>query len=263
MSERTFNLPESFEESYEHYHVPSQYKNWLILSDLHVPYHNNRAIEKMLNYGIDKNIDAILLNGDVMDFYMLSKFNPDPRKRDFQQELLALEQLIDILRKIAPVFYKLANHEERFESYMIRNAPVLLHTREYQISNLIQCYAKGVEIITDQRIVYIGHLPVLHGHEVHLNRGVVNPARSLFLKTKKTALCGHLHSSSQHNETTLDGKLISTWSTGHLGEEHPKYARINNWNLGGARIELDDTGAFEVINLRFHTEGMTHKLSRS
>jgi len=250
MLKRTFNLPESFEENYEHYHVPSQYKNWLVLNDLHAPYHNNRAIEESLNYGIDKNIDAILLNGDVMDFYMLSKFNPDPRKRDFQQELLALEQMIDVLRNIAPVFYKLGNHEERFESYMIRNAPVLLQTREYQLSNLLQCYAKGVEIITDQKIVYVGRLPVLHGHEVRLSGVSVNPARSLFLKTKKTALCGHLHRTSQHNETTLDGKLISTWSLGHLGEEHPKYARINNWNHGIARVEVDGDGNFEVINIR-------------
>jgi predicted phosphodiesterase len=250
MLKRTFNLPESFEESYEHCHVPPQYKNWLVLNDLHAPYHNNRAIEESLNYGIDKNIDAILLNGDVMDFYMLSKFNPDPRKRDFQQELLALEQMIDVLRNIAPVFYKLGNHEERYESYMIRNAPVLLQTREYQLSNLLQCYAKGVEIITDQKIVYVGRLPVLHGHEVRLSGVSVNPARSLFLKTKKTALCGHLHRTSQHNETTLDGKLISTWSLGHLGEEHPKYARINNWNHGIARVEVDGDGNFEVINIR-------------
>jgi predicted phosphodiesterase len=259
MLKRTFNLPESFEESYEHCHVPPQYKNWLVLNDLHAPYHNNRAIEESLNYGIDKNIDAILLNGDVMDFYMLSKFNPDPRKRDFQQELLALEQMIDVLRNIAPVFYKLGNHEERYESYMIRNAPVLLQTREYQLSNLLQCYAKGVEIITDQKIVYIGRLPVLHGHEVRLSGVSVNPARSLFLKTKKTALCGHLHRTSQHNETTLDGKLISTWSLGHLGEEHPKYARINNWNHGCARVEVDSDGNFEVINLRIQN----NKLFRS
>ena len=252
-----FNLPESFEEEYEHYHVPPQYKNWLVLSDLHAPYHNIRAITEMLNYGIAKNIDAIFLNGDVLDFYMLSKFNPDPRKRDFQQELLTLADLIDVLRKIAPVFYKLGNHEERYENYMIRNAPVILRTREFQLNNLLQCYAKGVEIIGDQRIVYIGKLPVLHGHEVRLNNVSVNPARSLFLKTKRTAICGHLHRMSQHNETTLDGKLISTWSTGHLGEEHPKYFKLNGWNLGAARVEVDDDGNFEVLNLRVHENRIT------
>ena len=250
MSDNPFSIPDSFEESYEHYYVPTIHKNWLLLSDLHFPYHNIASITESLNYGIAKNIDAILINGDGMDCYLLSKFNPDPRKRSLKEELDSFGEFLDILRKIAPVYYKLGNHEERLEKFLIVNAPVLLDVPEYELTNLLHCYARGVEVISDQKIVYIGHLPVVHGHEVRLAGVSVNPARSLFLKTKKTALCGHLHRTSQHNEMTLDGKLISTWSTGHLGEEHPKYARINNWNHGAARVEVDTDGNFEVINLR-------------
>jgi predicted phosphodiesterase len=254
-----FNLPDSFEESYEHYHVPSLHKNWLVLSDLHFPYHNVASITESLNYGIAKNIDAILLNGDVMDCYLLSKFNPDPRKRSLKDEIASVGEFLDLLGKIAPVFFKLGNHEERLERYLITNAPVLLGIDDYEIENLLHCRERRVEVIKDQKIIYIGHLPVLHGHEVRLSGVSVNPARSLFLKTKKTALCGHLHRTSQHNEMTLDGKLISTWSTGHLGEEHPKYARINNWNHGCCRVEVDVEGNFEVINLRIQN----NKLFRS
>lgn len=245
-----FNLPESFEESYEHYHVPPQYKNWLVMSDLHVPYHNIGAISECLNYGIQKKIDAILINGDAMDCYQLSKFNPDPRQRSLKEEVAALSDFLDIITKIAPVFWKLGNHEERLEHLLIRNAPVLLGIEEFQLENLLHTRARNIEVIKDQRIIYIGHLPVVHGHELQMKGVSVNPARSLFLKTKKSALCGHLHQTSSHNEPTIDGKLISTWSTGHLGDPHPKYARINKWNHGCARIEVDDTGNFEVINLR-------------
>jgi len=254
-----FNLPTSFEESFEHYDVPKQYKNWLIMSDLHFPYHNIRAITETLNYGIAKKIDAILINGDGMDCFLLSKFNPDPRKRPLSEELKSFEEFLKIIRNIAPVFFKLGNHEERLEHYLIRNAPVVLGIEEFELENLLHCRANNIEVIKDQRIIYIGHLPVLHGHEVRLMGVAVNPARSLFLKTKKTALCGHLHRTSQHNESALDGKLISTWSTGHLGEEHPKYARINNWNHGCCRVEVDELGNFEVINLRINN----NKLFRS
>lgn len=254
-----FNIPESFEEIYEHYHVSRQFKNWLILNDLHFPYHNIGAITESLNYGIAKNIDAILLNGDLMDCHLLSKFNPDPRKRSLPDEIEAVGQFLDTLNTIAPVFFKLGNHEERLERYLITNAPVLLGIAEFELDNLLHCNARNVTVIKDQRIVYIGRLPVLHGHEVRLSNVSVNPARSLFLKTKKTAICGHLHRTSQHNETALDGKLISTWSIGHLGEEHPKYARINNWNHGCARVEVDGDGNFEVINLRIQA----NKLFRS
>jgi len=252
MLDNPFNLPESFEESFEHYNVPKQYKNWLIISDLHFPYHNIRSITETLNYGIAKNIDAILINGDGMDCYQLSKFNPDPRKRNTKEEIDAFGQFLSICSLIAPTFYKLGNHEERLERLLIRNAPVLLGIEEFELETLLKCGERKIEVIKDQRIIYIGHLPVLHGHEVHLAGVSVNPARSLFLKTKKTAICGHLHRTSQHNETALDGKLISTWSVGHLGEEHPEYARINNWNHGCARVEVNDAGEFEVINLRIN-----------
>lgn len=254
-----FNLPASFEESFEHYDVPKQYKNWLILSDLHFPYHNIRAITESLNYGIAKGIDAILINGDGMDCYTVSSFPHDPRKRDLSQELESFGQFLDVCRAIAPTFYKLGNHEERLEAFLIRHAPVLLKVEDFELEILLRCGERKIDVIKDQRIIYIGHLPVLHGHEVKLISVAVNPARSLFLKTKKTALCGHLHRTSQHNESALDGKLISTWSTGHLGEAHPKYARINSWNWGCARVEVNNDGDFEVINLRINN----NKLFRS
>ena len=220
------------------------------MSDLHFPYHNIRAITECLNYGVGKNIDAILINGDGMDCYQLSKFNPDPRQRSLKEEIASFGEFLDIIRKIAPVFWKLGNHEERVEHMLIRNAPVLLGIEEFNLDVLLKCGERNVEAIKDQRIIYIGHLPVVHGHELRLGAGLVNPARSLFLKTKKSALCGHLHQTSSHNETSIDGKLISTWSAGHLGDPHPKFARINKWNHGCCRIEVDEDGNFEVINLR-------------
>jgi len=250
MSDNPFNLPASFETEFEHYYFPKQYKNILLLSDIHAPYHNIRALTESLDYGVKKSIDAILLNGDCMDCYSLSKFNPDPRKRNLKEEIDAFGEILDILGKIAPVYYKLGNHEERLERLLIVKAPMFLGVKEFELETLLRCGERKVTVIKDQRIIYVGGLPVLHGHEVRLANVSVNPARSLFLKTKKTAICGHLHRTSNHNETALDGKLISTWSTGHLGEEHPEYARINGWNHGCARIEVDDSGNFEVINLR-------------
>ena len=259
MLNNPFNLPESFEESYDPYHVPKQYKNWLVISDLHVPYHNISALTECLNYGIQKKIDAILINGDGMDFYMASKFEPDPRKRNMKEEFAAFGELLEILRKIAPVFYKLGNHEERLERFLIRNATIFLGMTEFEVPTILRCAERNIEVIQDQRIIYIGHLAVLHGHEVNINNTSVNPARTLFLRTKRSAICGHLHQSSAHNSPTLDNKLISTWSTGHLGDPHPRYKRNNDWNHGCARIEVDADGDYEVINLRL----INNKLFRS
>ena len=106
----------------------------------------------------------------------------------------------------------------------------------------------GIDVIKDQRIIYAGNLVIVHGHELGMKSINVNPARSLFLKTHVSSLCSHLHRTSSHTEPSLH-EDITCWSTGHLGEEHPRYARINKWNHGCARVEKDEEGNYEVINV--------------
>lgn len=244
------NWPESFEESYEHFHLPKHLKNTLVLADIHIPYHNIPALDEAINYGITKKVDSILLNGDIIDCYMLSKFQPDPRYRKFGEEILAFQQFIRILKdtfKGKPIYYKLGNHEERFEKIMINRCPEFLSIPVFEFENVLGCKELGLEVIRDQRIVYAGKLAIVHGHEVKINSTNVNPARTLFLRTHVSSLCSHLHRTSNHTEPSLHSD-ITCWSTGHLSDPHPKYARINKWNHGIARIEKDDSGNFEVIN---------------
>jgi len=250
--ENTFEWPETFEESFEHYHIPKGYNNILVLGDVHLPYHSRAALDEAIDYGIKKNVDAILLNGDIIDCYQLSVFRPDPRNRKFSEEIEAFKQFIYVLKTAtgAKIYYKLGNHEERYEKIMIDKCPEFLDIAEFDFENILGCNEMGVEVIRDQRIIFAGKLPVIHGHEIGMKSAIVNPARTLFLKTKKTAMCSHLHIPSQHTSKDIEDKVISCWSTGHLGDPHPKYRRLNDWVHGCARIEKDDDGDFEVINLR-------------
>lgn len=243
--------PESFEKDYEHFYLPKHLKNVLILSDIHLPYHHIPALDEAVNYGLAKSIDSVLLNGDVLDCYMLSKFQPDPRERKFAEEILTFQQFVRILKEAfpsAPIYYKLGNHEERYEKLMINRCAEFLGIDRFEFENVLGCKELGLTVIKDQRIVHIGNLPVFHGHELQMKAVSVNPARTLFLKTHVSSLCSHLHRTSQHTEPSLKND-ITCWSTGHLGEKNPKYARVNKWNHGCARIEKDEDGNFEVINV--------------
>jgi predicted phosphodiesterase len=233
--------------------LPKHLKNIGVLSDVHIPYHYTPALNEAINYFIQKKVDSILLNGDIIDCYMLSKFQPDPRMRDFWQEIEAFKEFIKTLQsaiKGVRIFYKLGNHDERYEKIMIQKCPELLGVSGFDFASIMGIKELGIELIQDQRIVYVGKLPVLHGHEIKLASAIVNPARSLFLKTFKSGMCGHLHKTSEHTEQALDGKIITCFSTGHLGDPHPRYARLNRWNHGCARIEKNEDGDFEVINVR-------------
>jgi predicted phosphodiesterase len=246
-----YNWPESFEEDYDHYHLPDNLRNSLLLSDIHIPFHDIGALNEAINYGIIKKIDSIILNGDILDCYMLSKFQPDPRYRKFGEEIIATQQFIRVLKGAFPnakIFFKRGNHEERYEKFMITRCAEFLSIPSFDFESVLGFRELGVEVVADQKIIYAGKLPIFHGHELQMKAVSVNPARTLFLKTHVSSICSHLHRTSQHTEPSLN-EDITCWSTGHLGDPHPKYARINKWNHGCARIEKDADGNYEVINV--------------
>lgn len=249
-----FVLPESDADTWEPYHLPKSATKILVLSDVHLPYHDVKALQLAIQYGKEHQMNTVLLNGDILDFYMLSKYMKDVRKRNLPGELETLRQFISYIKQEIPnvkIYYKLGNHEERYQIWMFVKAPELLGMPEFEIETLIQSRAAGVEVISDKRIVYAGKLPILHGHEIQ-GSGTVNPARTLFLKTKQSALKGHSHISSENNGKTLSGEIITTWSTGCLCDQHPEYARINDWNLGFADVRVSDNGDFRVSNKRIY-----------
>jgi predicted phosphodiesterase len=247
-----FHLPDSDEPEWEPYVIPPSVTRLLVLSDVHIPYHNIEAVTLALQYGKDKGVNGIMLNGDILDFYGLSSFEKDPRKRRFSEELEMGRQFLRVLRKEfdgVPIYYKLGNHCERYERYLRIKAPELLDVSEFRLDVLLKFGELGIELIDDMRIVHFGRLNIMHGHE--FGRSVfspVNPARGAYMRAKENCIIGHHHQTSSHAEPTMNGKVINTWSTGCLCELHPTYMPINKWNRGFAYVEREPDGDFTVHN---------------
>ena len=246
-----YNLPKSDETIYEPYEL--QAKRLLILSDIHIPYHSIDAITCALDYAKNEKPDAILLNGDTLDFFGLSRFSKDPKKRSVAHELEAFREFMDILKKTfnAKLYFKLGNHEERYEHFLWMKAGELEGVDEFDLANIIKARAEGIEIIKDKRVMKAGGLNIIHGHEYFGITSPVNIARGLYMKGKVSALQGHNHATSEHTETDMNGNITTTWSVGCLSELHPMYMPLNKWNHGFAIIDIDAKD-FEVRNKRIH-----------
>jgi predicted phosphodiesterase len=246
-----FNLPESHADPYEAYTI-SQSKV-LIISDLHIPYQDNEAITTALKFGLEKQVNCILINGDLMDFHNHSRFERDPKARNTLQEFEATRQFLTSLRKAFPkakIVFKIGNHDERWEKWMYIKAPELFDMTEFRLEVLLKLGELGIDIVKDKRIVKIGKLNILHGHELQ-GGGGVNPARATFLKTIDNVLIGHCHRSSQHTEPTMSGDVIVTTSIGCLCGMYPDFARINKWNHGFGYVEHDiKSGEYILENLK-------------
>jgi predicted phosphodiesterase len=248
------NLPPSQEANYKPYKLPINHNNILLLSDIHVPYHNIQALTLALKYGLDNDVNTILLNGDIIDFYAISRFEKDPRKRNFGHEVLMTRQFLGTLRKLFPhaaIYYKCGNHDVRYDHYIMRNAPDLLGMDEFNFESLMHLDKYNITFIPDKQIIHAGKLTILHGHELGASVfSPVNIARGLFLRAKDSALCGHHHQASEHTEPNINGKITTCWSVACLCELHPDYMPINKHHHGFAHVRVLDTGEFEVSNYR-------------
>lgn len=226
----------------------------LILSDVHIPFHDPVSLGVALQYGFDRNADLVLLNGDITDHYALSRWELDPKLRDFPAEVRATKLFLASIREGFPtarIIFKQGNHEERFERYLRLKAPDLLGLPEFEWGSVFGLDDLKIELVKDKRPIRLGQLNVIHGHEyVFSISNPVNPARGMYLRAKNHVLGGHFHQSSNHSEKTLEGKVVSAWSTGCLCGLHPVYRPLNPWNLGFAFVEVEADGAFHVQNLR-------------
>ena len=200
--------------------------------------------------------DLLILNGDTLDCFQLSRFDKDPKKRSFAGELDIMKSLIQVFEKVlkCKIIFKKGNHSERYEQFLRMKAKELIGVEEFELNNIINARVNGIDVIGDKRIIHANKLNIIHGHE--FSQGFfspVNVARGLALRAKASAIQGHNHQSSEHTSIDINGKVMTTWSTGALCQLHPQYAPINNWNLGFAVIDLDSNGEdFNVRNKRIY-----------
>ncbi len=254
-------------ESNPFYCPPSDERDWkpfvvtvasedetMILSDIHIPYHSVRAVTAAIQEGKRRKVRRIILNGDTMDAYMLSRFNKDPRCRSFKGELEMTKDFLTELRDYFPkadIIWKDGNHDERLMLYLMANAKELIGIESFTLPALLDFVSLRIEYVTDKRPIILGKNNIIHGHEYPTPMiGPVNAARGLFLRTKANAACGHHHQVSDHSEPNIKGDLIACWSTGCLCELRPAYMPLNKWSHGFAFQRTAPDGNFEFDNKR-------------
>lgn len=245
-------LPKAILNEAATWKLPKAVKRVLLLSDIHIPFHDEKSLQTALEHGKYHDVDAIFLNGDTLDFYQLSSHEKDIRLVDFATEIEQGKQFLEYLRSNfdCPIYWIDGNHEQRLQRYLMSKAPELIGVPEFKISVLLQFGRFGITEIPYGSKVYFGKLLVEHGDKLR-GAGGVQPARTLLMKFKRPVICGHFHRHSEATDRIYDGDLRKAWSLGCLCELEPKYMPVNDWSHGAAIIEINhDTGEFYVNNFQ-------------
>lgn len=247
-------MPKSWAETYQPFKISGPAKV-LILSDVHIPFHIPEAVEAAVEAGRASRCDTVVLNGDALDCHNVSRYDHDGTKLTYQQEIEDGRQFFAYLRERFPkarIIFKEGNHEERLSKYILSRAPALFGVENVTLPSLVGLADQGIEWVGEQRVLHVGKLRIIHGHEY--GGGVnapVSAARWLMLRARKPAICGHLHHTSEQIERDMDGNQLAAWSVGCLCGLSPRYRRLNaKWNHGFAIVHLAKDGSFGVDNKR-------------
>lgn len=101
----------------------------LVASDIHFPYEDKSAVTAFIREVGFKHPEVIVLNGDLLDFYKLSKFSKDPAGKNPEEEIEMCKTFLKCLRREAgkdcKIYYTIGNHSARLRKYILDNAPMV------------------------------------------------------------------------------------------------------------------------------------------
>lgn len=206
-------IPESDIKSLEPFVITAEHFPLIVGGDAHFPYHDEEAVEIFFERAAEMEAKTIVLLGDWMDMYQASCFVKDPRARRIPDEIDQMREFLIGVREAFPhtrIIYKIGNHEDRLDTYIRSRAPELYGLADVTLERLLHLDELNIECVPSRQMIKFGKLYGLHGHEI--GKGVfspVNPARGLYLKTKKSAICAHYHQTSLHG-TMLSLALVSS-----------------------------------------------------
>lgn len=114
-------------------HRPAGSRKILVLSDLHIPFHNMEMIDWAVT--TERDADELVLLGDLWDMYAASRFVKN-RRIDVLEELeIGYSMLVDWLQQFERVVVVVGNHDTRPARLVMREhvevAPLLLSPLEY------------------------------------------------------------------------------------------------------------------------------------
>lgn len=247
-----YNLPQSYEEKREPFVLPLACNNILLISDLHIPYHNIQAITLAIDYGLEHKVNTIFINGDLLDCAMVSKFEPDLRKRKLKEEFDLCKDFLRQLRFCFPkaeIYWLKGNHDVRWEKFLMAKVHEIWDDPYFHLEERLRLNEERIKILDDKVLVKAGKLAITHGH--HIFKGIfvpVSPARGAYMRAKQNVIVGHLHRPSYHPETDMEGNIVAAWSMGCLCELKPNYSPlVSNSQHGFAHVVVDSDG-FTVTN---------------
>lgn len=204
---------------------------------VHLPLCKDKMLDGFFNFvrNNSKIIEAIVILGDFVDFYELSKFLRTKDNPKLQIELDAANNILEKLRfimKEKPIFYIIGNHEERLIKYLHREAKSLASLKCLELNNLLNLHKYKIKLI-ENYITLNGYI-FTHGHkEPCLSKHAAFTALKLLEYYNHNVICAHSHRMGLTYKTIRNQLYIGCESGTFQNPKETDFASENsNWQFG-------------------------------
>ena len=205
------------------------------VSDIHAPFHDEEALQAVIDFIGQFKPRHLVLNGDILDCYTISKFEKNSDLRmSFQDELDATRDVISRLIAAAPAkcrtVYLQGNHEDRHRRLLWDN-PALADLRNLQLSQLLKLRELGVKKFMRYGELH-NHLGVAFTHGSIARKHGSYTARAEREEHGISGVSGHTHRLGVSYKTYTD-RIVTWYEQGCLCDLKPGYIRgTPNWQHG-------------------------------
>jgi predicted phosphodiesterase len=203
-----------------------------------------------------QKINTLIINGDLLDNTPFTKHDGKrPTPGQVREWFDMTEAFLEFLRSTFPkvdIYWLEGNHDFWYKRWMQKNAEQLDEDPYFSLQSRLHIQDYNIIFLPQETYMKAGKLNILHGHQLSGRFGVgVSPARSIYLKTKKSTLIGHVHVEDSYTDNDIDRTTTTCWSTGCLCTLTPDYNPIGGKACHGfAHVIIESTGDFSVKNYR-------------
>lgn len=240
-------------------------KKALIIPDCHIPYHDRRSYEIMLEVAkdIDQDygLDEIVILGDYADFYAINAHGKDAAMSHVLEDEIG--EVIEHLKELKRLFpkakrvYLEGNHEFRLARYINSRCPDLYGVVD--VKSILELNILGFEFVPyspNQSYNVLGsklvarHTPLAGGKHV---------AQNTVEKALSSVIFGHTHRIQEAQVVALDGKNYRGISSGWLGDATHSVMQYvsghHQWAQGFSVVTTLENGTWfnSLIHIIDHT----------
>lgn len=213
----------------------------VVVPDIHVPYHDIRAIKILCKVIKAIRPEYLIVLGDSLDFYQLSKFDKNPLRKttvsddvdEFRDVLMQLDGACPLSTK--KVFLE-GNHEHRLQKWIWSNA-----TELGKMIPSLESYCGfkdlGWRFFKYGDFYRLGDVLYMHG-----DRCGMNVSMNMIRKYGCSVVHGHDHGAGIRWFANAVGRMFAL-NCGHLSDmaqQEYLYGGVADWTSGFGLVEYTD-----------------------